>query len=387
MRKSTIESLASVAIGIWSAAIAADAAAQAPRRAPPSIRVTVGGYMEQSFGYAHNLAGVRVSQARQTGFVPVVVARPNRFAQQADSEIWFSGRSTLPNGLTVGFVVQLEGNTQFGDQIDESYLFVQGGFGRLLLGSENDAAYLQHVSAPRAGATWGVLESPVTGWVYTPRFVSMLSTTAPTTTGDDQKLTYFTPRWSGIQLGGSLTPNDKQDTREFSDRTRDRTNITSLSASGRWKFGEVAFASSAGWVHAGAVRNDALAADRRRRLDDWAAGAEARYRGAALGAGFRRLANRGGANDGHALAVGIAQEVGPAAVSLGILRSRVAGTATAPGRDRGDILVLSASYQLARGVSLVGAGFLARYDNGLSRFGAEDRNRGGGVVSGLRLNF
>ena len=387
MMKSTIESLARIAIGIWCAALAAEAAAQSATRAPPAIRVSVGGYMEQSFGYARNLAGVRVSQARQTGFVPVVIARPNRLAQQADSEIWFSGRSTLPNGWTVGFVVQLEGNTQFGDQIDESYLFLQGDFGRVLLGSENDAAYLQHVSAPRAGATWGVLESPVTGWVYTPRFVSMLTTTAPLTTGDDQKLTYFTPRWAGIQLGASLTPNDKQDTREFSDRTRDRTNVTSLSANGRWTLGQVALATSAGWVHAGAVRNDAVAADRRHRLDDWAVGAEAKYRGSAVGAGFRRLSNRGGALDGRALAVGVAQELGVGAVSLGILRSRVAGTAATPGRDRGDIVVLSGSYPLAPGVALVGAGFLARYDNGVSRFGAEDRNRGGGLVTGVRLNF
>ena len=124
MTKPNIESLACVAIGICCAAMAGNAAAQSSTRAPPAIRVTVGGYMEQSFGYAHNLAGVRVSQARQTGFVPVVVARPNRLGQQADSEIWFSGRARLSNGWTAGFVVQLEGNTQFGDQIDDRIALV-----------------------------------------------------------------------------------------------------------------------------------------------------------------------------------------------------------------------------------------------------------------------
>lgn len=363
------------------------AAAQSTRRVPPAIRVMVGGYMEQSFGYARNQRGVRVSEARQTGFVPVVIAVPNRFGQQSDSEIWFSGRTTLPNGTLVGFVVQLEGNTQFGDQIDESYLFAQGAFGRILLGSENDAAYQQHVSAPRAGATWGVLESPVTGWVYTPRFVSMLTTTAPTTTGDDQKLTWFTPRWSGVQLGASFTPNDKQDVRAFSDRSRDRTNIVTASGSGRWQWGEYRLAVSAGWVHAGGIANETLSPDRNRPLDDAAVGVELRFRGFAMGAGFRRLANRGGALDGHAIAGGVAGTRGPVSIALGFLGSRVAGTATAPGRDRGDLAVLSASYQLAPGIALIGSGFLARYDNGQSRFGAEDRNRGGGVVSGLRLNF
>ena len=364
-----------------------EAAAQASRRAPQAIRVTVGGYMEQSFGYARNQRGVRVSEARQTGFVPVVIAEPNRFAQQSDSEIWFSGRTTLSNGLQLGFVVQLEGNTQYGDQIDESYLFAQGVFGRILLGAENDAAYLQHVSAPRAGATWGVLESPVTGWVHAPRFVSMLTTTAPVSTGDDQKLTWFTPRWSGVQLGGSFTPNDRQDARGVSDRLRERTNVVTGSGNGRWSWGEYALAVSAGWVHAGGIANAALTADRRHPLDDAAIGAELRWRGVALGAGFRRLVNKGGPLDGRALAVGVAGTHGATSLAAGFLTSQVAGTPATPGQDRGALAVISASQQLAPGIALVGSGFVARYDNGRSRFGAEDLNRGAGLVGGLRLSF
>ena len=38
-------------------------------------------------------------------------------------------------------------------------------------------------------------------------------------------------------------------------------------------------------------------------------------------------------------------------------------------------------------IDLVLSGFGARHANGGSRFGAEDRNRGRGMVSALRLSF
>ncbi len=184
------------------------------------------------------------------------------------------------------------------------------------------------------------------GWVHAPRYVNMLTTTAPVTTGDDQKLTWFTPRWSGVQLGASFTPNEKQDVRGFSDGMRERTNVVTGSGNGRWDSGEVGGAVSAGWIHAAGIANPALAADRRHPIDDAAVGAELRYRAVSIGAGFRRLAYKGGALDGRALAAGIAGTQGPVSLAAGFLTSRVAGTATTPGRDRGDLAVLSASYAL-----------------------------------------
>lgn len=362
------------------------AAAGAQERAAPEIRLRIGGYMEQAFGYARNAAGVRVAMARQTGLSSTVLARPNRWSQQSDGEIWFEGRARLANGLLVGFAVQLEANSQFNDQIDESYLFVQGAFGRLIAGSENDAAYLQHVSAPRPGAGWGILESALTGWVVTPRYVSFLTTTAPLSTGDDQKVTWLTPRLAGIQAGVSFTPNEIEDARGFSDHRGDRTNIASLSVNGRWRWDDVALDASLGWVHAPAAPG-ASSVDRRSPLDDWAAGAQLRWRGTAIGGGFRRLANPGGSQDGRVLAVGIAQDFGGPSLGASLLRSRTAGSPVSPGRDRGDTYLISGAWPIGGGVDVIGAVFTARFDAGRSRFGAEDRNQGAGAVGGLRLSF
>ncbi|MBL8702189.1 MAG: porin [Alphaproteobacteria bacterium] len=355
-------------------------------RGASAIRVTVGGAMEQSFGYATNRDGVRVAQSRQTGTSTVVLANPNRWGQQSDSEIWFSGRARLESGLVVGFKVELEGNSQFSDQIDESYLFVEGGFGRLVLGAENDAAYLMHVSAPRPGDGWGVLESAVTGWVNTPRSMYFLTTTAPLSTGDDQKLSYFTPRLHGVQAGFSFTPNDKQDVREFSDRARDRTNMATAALNGRWTWAPVSLGASIGWVH-GAPVSRATFADRRTPLDDLAAGAELRFAGWSAGGGIRWLRNPGSSLAGRVLAAGVAKDLGDAAVGVGAIVSRTAGLATTPGRDRGEIILISGSYKLAPGVSAIAAAFAAEFSAGPSRTAAEDNNRGVGLVTGLRLAF
>src|SRR3546814_10072096 len=52
-----------------------------------------------------------------------------------DAEIWFNIRSVLDNGTVVGGRVELEGSTE-GDQIDESYLFVEKhDIGRIEVGS------------------------------------------------------------------------------------------------------------------------------------------------------------------------------------------------------------------------------------------------------------
>jgi outer membrane protein OmpU len=363
--------------------------ALAPAKAaidPKVVRVELGGYMEQVAGWARNAAGVRVAQRNGASTTSTVLQRPNQFSQQSDAEIWFRGHAKLQDGLVVGFMVQLEANSSAQDQIDESYLFVEGPAGRLVLGSENDVAYLQHVSAPRPASGWSVLETAATQWVVAPRYVSAMTTTAPTTAGDDQKLSYFGSRIAGIQPGASFTPNEREDANELGDMVRERSNLSSLSANGRWSLGGASLALSAGQVHGrGAPRGSF--ADRRSRLDDRGYGVELTLGEFTLGGGLRRLSNQAGAQDGRARAIGIAWRRDRWSAAAGHLRSRVAGTAANPGRDKADVMVVSGGYELAPGVALVVSGFGARFSNGQSRFGAEDRNRGMGIASGVRLSF
>src|SRR3546814_8820384 len=97
----------------------ADAASAQDKAVP--IGVTVGGYMTRSFT-------VQDRGVQQVDQPAATFASP-------DAEIWFNIRSVLDNGTVVGGHVELEGSTE-GDQIDESYLFVEKhDIGRIEVGS------------------------------------------------------------------------------------------------------------------------------------------------------------------------------------------------------------------------------------------------------------
>ncbi len=154
------------------------------------IKLGIGGYMNNYFGVGDvSDDGVDVNQ---TGLF-------------SDGEVQFSGETTLDNGLTFGANVQLESFAS-GDQIDENYGYVKGGFGRLQFGSENTAAYLMQYSAPNVGVP--VNSGWVTVFVPAPAgfggaFRSPAVSTYLDTGNDDNTLTYFTPRMFGFQVGVS----------------------------------------------------------------------------------------------------------------------------------------------------------------------------------------
>ena len=104
------------------------------------FEMTVGGYFETRAAYAD---AEYDNMAPPPDYAGVDVKR--------DAEIHFKPSLTLDNGIRVGATVELEGSTS-GDQIDESYISIDGAFGRLVIGSENSARYLMQYAAPSVGA-------------------------------------------------------------------------------------------------------------------------------------------------------------------------------------------------------------------------------------------
>ena len=155
----------------------------------------------------------------------------------ADGEVHFKGKTTLDNGITFGVQIELEA-FQSGDQIDENYAFIEGSFGRLVIGGENTAAYMMQYAAPYVGVPLnsGWITSfvpppvgPVSGTFTTTTFTAggasvvnagQTTTVSGVTTGfrtpalstyvdlinDDHALNYFSPRFSGFQVGASFVP-------------------------------------------------------------------------------------------------------------------------------------------------------------------------------------
>lgn len=121
-----------------------------------------------------------------------------------DAEIYFEGKGTTDGGIEIGFMVQLEAEgADDDDQIDENYVYVKGGFGKVEIGAENNAAYKQQVAAPKAFG-WKTYDNNFDTWANASSFDKPLMDGID---GDALKLNYYTPKINGFQFAASYTPD------------------------------------------------------------------------------------------------------------------------------------------------------------------------------------
>jgi hypothetical protein len=180
-----------------------------------------------------------------------------------DTEIHFTGETTLDNGLTVGVHVEAMADAGDGFFVDESYGYFSGNWGRFNLGDEDGAAYLLQIAAPSADSNVDGIRQYVNPVNYNaaPGAVGILSNVinaggnvalnalvldvdgsgtktagdvlagsafstglfadlfkmdyAQDTTRHADKLTYLTPVFSGFQAGASYTPSAASNSSSF----------------------------------------------------------------------------------------------------------------------------------------------------------------------------
>jgi len=148
-------------------------------QASEPITLSLGGYMEQWAGFADSDDGDEAKNAFQS-----------------DSEVYFDGETILDNGIQVGAHIELEAETS-SDQIDEQFLYLSGGFGRFEIGKNDSVADSMSITAPAVGPV-GVNDGDMTSWTDS---VSLIDTVP--SSGDQNRVTYFTPSFGGFQAGVS----------------------------------------------------------------------------------------------------------------------------------------------------------------------------------------
>ena len=349
--------------------------------------VKVGGYMEQYAAW---------SSPEVDGFVDDDY---DGIDNKGEAEIHFVPSITLDNGLKIGADVQLEGNTDTGDQIDESFLFLDGSFGRVLLGSENSAGYLMHYGAPDvtflnvnsgsltkfvpySGAAIGEVGIDTDGDTFLGDVVEL-------NTGDDifrgtlgatylengrnndaQRFTYFTPRFAGFQVGVSYARDPRQDDQNQLNLEVEESglaNIFDVGANYVNSFGAFDIAVSGRY---GIATNDEEASDvfdDEDAFDDnpqvWAAGLNVGFAGFTVGGSFGEQ-NGTFNDDGQGWDAGVSYETGPWGISFTYFQGR---------NDDDENIFLGAdeeltqyllgvSYTLAKGVALNAFGAYADFD-------------------------
>src|SRR5258707_12357559 len=125
---------------LGSTALLGAAVAAAPAQAADGIKLSLGGFFRTAVLYNIDDHGKNdLGNRRYNDGV------------FSDGEIYFLGKTTLDNGLTVGVRVELEAE-QSGDQIDAAYAYFQGGFGEARIGSQLGALATMCVT-PVGGTT------------------------------------------------------------------------------------------------------------------------------------------------------------------------------------------------------------------------------------------
>lgn len=127
------------------------------------------------------------------------------YSTETNGEIRFHGEATLDNGLTVGARIELEAFNS-GDQIDQAYAFISGGFGEVRLGDQLEALAQMCYLAPQAGSLFGA-DSP--NFNFSNAGVLGYGATNGTCYGlsaESSSILYFSPNFGGFSFAASFAP-------------------------------------------------------------------------------------------------------------------------------------------------------------------------------------
>ena len=378
MKKILVASTALVAASVMSAGAAS---------ASEKIKLELGGYSKWWV----------VGAWQDNSFQGANQADYNNVDIKGDNEVFFTGSTTLDNGVKVGINIELEAGgdqDQRNDTIDKSNVFIEGGFGKFIVGSEANGAALLHVMAPDAAGNTdsdGVLTG---GWaIVKPTNFNGKVVTSIDTDGDAEGITYVAPTFYGLTLGATYKPNSTQD-----DRTTTKLNNNNNVVAGEIygvgalyanTFGAVDLKVSAGWatydVEAGVAAKSGV--------NEGTMGAQLGYAGFTLGGSYRvsngnqavAAANAVGGTNAKVWDAGLQYASGPYAISFIYLQSKSESQQVRGQDDEFTVYQVSGKYALGPGVDVLATLGRAEYD--AASTAEADSNEGWAVMTGLSLAF
>lgn len=347
--------------GLFGAAMLATAAGAA------TPKVTLGGFTDFQVGITDD---DRDQNLRETGF-------------RNDSEISIRVDGKTDGGLGYGAVIDLEADVtndadNEGTNASRTFTYLSGNWGKVELGSNGGAETTTRVDASTLAVATGGINGSWTyftntgaaaaanglgttgngGFITTARgFVEHGSTTslADETFVNSNKITYYTPRYSGFQLGVSYTP-DIDDRGQTLGKTETGTSFGQVWSGGINYDGkltkDVRFAASlTGEVGEG--DGNAVAANVVNDIETYQIGALVGYKGFSVAGSWADWSDSLGAagtagDDASYWTLGAGYETGPFGLSVTYLSSEVERGAA---QNEFDNVVIGADYKLAPGLT------------------------------------
>ena len=363
---------------LTSAAMLVSGAALAESMKPS---LSVGGYYFMDL-YAHDRDGADLES--------------NTFMQH-DAEVHFKMSGELDNGLKVGGRIELEAQPENARrQIDDHWISLSSGWGRVDFGATNGSAWKQSWSVNPPSVGHGINSGVQTEWFSSLgcAFRCPLGSTHLDTGNDDTGIHYFSPKFNGFQLALSYRPEsvpshsfnqgpinptarqvaiDKDPLQEDGHKHDDRTTVNlvdvvdgSVTYSG--DMDGVGFNLYLGAVQ-GANTDEASVGD----YEMTQGGVTLSTSGFTVGAMIADADAPGDGKDGTSFSAGISYGDGPWKVSF-------TGLSGEAGDREHDIWQLGATYVVGPGLRL-----LASYQDAELSGPVEDS--GSAIIGGIAVNF
>lgn len=173
-----------------------------PALASDPLTVTVGGTVTAGF-YVIDADDLPAALGGPTSYQDTAVKLVAR-------NIDIKAEGTLDNGMVAGVLATLslgdDWNSHFNNNdatFRELFAYLEGGFGRFEIGGTDGSAFKMHYTSPWFVPGNGV-DSPN---ILNATVTSFRHSTFSLMAADANKVTYFTPRFAGFQLGLSYTPD------------------------------------------------------------------------------------------------------------------------------------------------------------------------------------
>ena len=123
-----------------------------------------------------------------------------------ESELQLNVSGTADNGLNYGFKIEINANTSDGTVADEVRLQLSGGWGTVQMGDEDGAEDIMNYGGENLMGAVGGFDGDFDDVLLRAGAGAPSYPTIAGDSSDNTKISYFSPRFSGFQVGASLTP-------------------------------------------------------------------------------------------------------------------------------------------------------------------------------------
>jgi len=349
--------------------------------AAEKIKLELGGFMRHYVGLANN---DEVASTRGDA------TRDKDLGQRSNSEIYFTGNTTLDNGIKVAARVEMETDGAATNNVDRSWLTVSSdAMGSLSVGNHPHFGSDNAVRVPNAGnqdwtdtgETWNA--TATTGAAISGAFAAAAhGSDFVSWGGDSAKLKYISPNFSGVTVGASYSAAEDGNASQAG-------RVTGTS------FDSYAYGASFSGDMSGVAVNASLTQGARADIDRETThfGLTLAMAGFTVGGGYadfndrRSVIGTNESQDGSAWELGVAYATGPYSVSAAYMTDKKAGLVATAGDDKDTKWNIAATYDMGAGVALTADYYRSKADLEGNTGAADAARTVSGLIAGIEVGF